>query len=331
VPAAVLALLVAHPLPGPRAGAVTLPTPTVAAAEANLAAAQDARDRSEERVAELRADLETYRTQLIQLGDQGQSALTELADTQQQARRLVVDAYVKGAGTEELDAVFDSSAASDAAWRRHLTVGRVDQAREAAVKLRGLREQVDAQASDLAYRSSVAEQTLAEAEDDVRQAAAAERRAEEDVRDAIETERRRAAAEEEARRQAAEEDAGAARRAAAEDSSDDDSFDAGTAADSEVGSGSSGSPATPAANLLPLLQVDGWEYLRQCESGGNYRAVSADGTYRGAYQFDVATWRGVGGSGDPAAASPAEQDARALMLYQQRGSSPWPSCGRYLP
>jgi len=67
--------------------------------------------------------------------------------------------------------------------------------------------------------------------------------------------------------------------------------------------------------------------IKQCESGGDYSAVSSSGTYRGAYQFDYATWQAVGGSGDPAAASPAEQDMRAQMLYEQSGSSPWPVCG----
>ena len=67
--------------------------------------------------------------------------------------------------------------------------------------------------------------------------------------------------------------------------------------------------------------------IRACESGGDYGAVSSSGTYRGAYQFDDATWQSVGGSGDPAAASPAEQDMRAQMLYEQSGSSPWPVCG----
>ncbi len=67
--------------------------------------------------------------------------------------------------------------------------------------------------------------------------------------------------------------------------------------------------------------------IRRCESGGNYQAVSPSGKYRGAYQFDVRTWRSIGGSGDPAAASPAEQDARARQLRSQRGSSPWPNCG----
>jgi len=49
------------------------------------------------------------------------------------------------------------------------------------------------------------------------------------------------------------------------------------------------------------------ERIAQCESGGNPRAVSADGQYRGKYQFSYGTWAGVGGSGDPAAASEAER------------------------
>ena len=73
-----------------------------------------------------------------------------------------------------------------------------------------------------------------------------------------------------------------------------------------------------------------WARLRQCESGGNYRAVNPSGKYRGAYQFDYRTWAAMGGSGDPAAASPAEQDLRAKMLYDLRGWRPWPECGRFL-
>ena len=64
-----------------------------------------------------------------------------------------------------------------------------------------------------------------------------------------------------------------------------------------------------------------------CESGGDPTAVSSDGAYRGKYQFDYGTWESVGGSGDPAAASEAEQDHRAALLYAQAGSSPWPVCG----
>lgn len=64
-----------------------------------------------------------------------------------------------------------------------------------------------------------------------------------------------------------------------------------------------------------------------CESGGDPTAVSSDGSYRGKYQFDYGTWESVGGSGDPAAASEAEQDYRAALLYSRSGSSPWPVCG----
>ena len=69
------------------------------------------------------------------------------------------------------------------------------------------------------------------------------------------------------------------------------------------------------------------EAIASCESGGDPTAVSADGTYRGKYQFDTGTWASVGGSGDPAAAPEAEQDYRAALLYQQAGTSPWPICG----
>jgi hypothetical protein len=66
--------------------------------------------------------------------------------------------------------------------------------------------------------------------------------------------------------------------------------------------------------------------IKQCESHGDYGAVSSSGQYRGAYQFQQSTWESVGGSGDPAAAPPEEQDARAQILYDQRGAAPW-GCG----
>jgi hypothetical protein len=72
-----------------------------------------------------------------------------------------------------------------------------------------------------------------------------------------------------------------------------------------------------------------WGALADCESGGNPRAVNPAGYY-GLYQFDVGTWRSVGGSGLPTAASAGEQTYRAKLLYKQRGRSPWPNCGRLL-
>lgn len=82
--------------------------------------------------------------------------------------------------------------------------------------------------------------------------------------------------------------------------------------------GGGGSPDVPA-----IL-----ERIAECESGGDPTAVSPSGQYRGKYQFSRSTWERYGGSGDPARASEAEQDRRALKLYRAEGTDPWPTCGR---
>jgi Transglycosylase-like domain/Putative peptidoglycan binding domain len=66
--------------------------------------------------------------------------------------------------------------------------------------------------------------------------------------------------------------------------------------------------------------------IAECESGGNPRAISPGGTYRGKYQFSRETWRNLGGTGDPAAAPEWLQDRLALKLYRQSGTAPWPNC-----
>ena len=73
-----------------------------------------------------------------------------------------------------------------------------------------------------------------------------------------------------------------------------------------------------------------WSGLAACESGGNASAVDPSGTYHGLYQFDAGTWQSVGGSGVASQASAEEQTMRAQMLYEQRGSAPWPVCGANL-
>jgi hypothetical protein len=92
---------------------------------------------------------------------------------------------------------------------------------------------------------------------------------------------------------------------------------------SEAGAASGGYP-TPESAGVSSATLDA---IGSCESGGDPSAVSADGTYRGKYQFDYGTWASVGGSGDPAAAPESEQDYRAALLYVRGGSSPWPICG----
>ena len=65
--------------------------------------------------------------------------------------------------------------------------------------------------------------------------------------------------------------------------------------------------------------------IRACESGGNYSTDTGNGYY-GAYQFSWGTWQSVGGSGNPAHASPAEQDMRAQMMLDQGRRGEWPNC-----
>ncbi len=87
---------------------------------------------------------------------------------------------------------------------------------------------------------------------------------------------------------------------------------------SAAASATSGAASGAAASMLARIA--------SCESGGDPGAVSADGRYRGKYQFSRETWRAMGGRGDPADAPEAVQDAMAARLLAQAGTSPWPSC-----
>jgi peptidoglycan hydrolase-like protein with peptidoglycan-binding domain len=68
------------------------------------------------------------------------------------------------------------------------------------------------------------------------------------------------------------------------------------------------------------------ERIAECESGGDLTALSRTGRYRGKYQFEMSTWREMGGEGDPVEASEWEQDRIALRLYRRAGTKPWPNC-----
>jgi Transglycosylase-like domain len=77
----------------------------------------------------------------------------------------------------------------------------------------------------------------------------------------------------------------------------------------------------------PVAVPSHLQAIAVCESGGDPTAIGGGGLYRGKYQFSVSTWQSVGGSGDPAAAPEAEQDRRAIMLYDRSGPGQWPVCG----
>jgi hypothetical protein len=70
-----------------------------------------------------------------------------------------------------------------------------------------------------------------------------------------------------------------------------------------------------------------WSKLRQCESSNRYTINTGNGYY-GAYQFDLPTWRSVGGTSKPHLVAPGEQDYRALYLYRMRGWQPWECAGK---
>ena len=88
-----------------------------------------------------------------------------------------------------------------------------------------------------------------------------------------------------------------------------------------------GKPRNPPAGTATVNAGSTLNAIAQCESGGNPSTNTGNGFY-GKYQFVQSTWESVGGSGNPAAASEAEQDKRAAMLYAREGAAPWPVCGR---
>jgi hypothetical protein len=87
-----------------------------------------------------------------------------------------------------------------------------------------------------------------------------------------------------------------------------------------------GAPLLGPATAVADPSAEDWAILRFCESSGRYGVIATHAHY-GAYQFDIPTWRSVGGTGLPSDATPAEQDYRALYLYRMRGWQPW-ECAR---
>ncbi len=83
-------------------------------------------------------------------------------------------------------------------------------------------------------------------------------------------------------------------------------------------------PAVPGGPSRAVL-----DRIAQCESGGNPRSIGGGGQFRGKYQFMQSTWEAMGGTGDPAAASEAEQDYRAAVLFVKWGPGQWPVCAAF--
>jgi hypothetical protein len=91
-------------------------------------------------------------------------------------------------------------------------------------------------------------------------------------------------------------------------------------------------PSTTTTTRPPAAVHDSsgvnWDAIAECESGGDWHINTGNGYY-GGLQFNLQTWRGVGGTGYPHEHSREEQIYRAEILYSQRGVQPWPVCGKY--
>lgn len=77
-----------------------------------------------------------------------------------------------------------------------------------------------------------------------------------------------------------------------------------------------------------------WQKLAMCESSGRSNAVSGSKKqFQGYFQIEYPrTWVAHGGSSGtpPKKATLLEQFHVALHIYADRGSKPWPYCGKYL-
>lgn len=253
-------------------------------------------------------------------------------------RRQAVGAYIDAEPGATALAIINGEDVFDASARVNLRTHSAERSSDALARYRRIKSDVDPRLAALADRIDRLDREVADANDAVLAARANEAEAERQEAIMI------------AEQQAAREAARAAAAAAATTTTTTIAVTTApptvaadsVPADAPAPTPTSAAPPTTAAPVnaapsapLPAAPSGGpseskWAALRACESGGNYRAVSKSGKYRGAYQFDARTWAGLGGAGDPAAAPPAEQDARAKLLYSQRGWRPWPVCGRHL-
>jgi hypothetical protein len=294
----------------------------VSAAQRALVEATSLREQAEARSEQLSGSVAQLTAESSRLGEQDTALTSELVTSRQRLRDYAVAAYIDGGQSAIFRASLSWEKASALSWQSTISIGQSSSANQAAKRFEALKATTAPVRASLAEQLEAAASELVFAQFDAIQAAAFERDAEAEL----------AAAQ---RQQEQAKAAAAAAQAAA---------DAASAAAQQTQENLRQSPtggseipqdplSPPAENFALMGNPSAQESatlarIRRCESRGNYSILSASGRYRGAYQFDFTTWRGVGGSGDPAAASPPEQDYRALLLLRLRGTRPWPICGR---
>ena len=316
--AAAIALMVLSSAPAGSAAGTD-----VGAAQAALAAATEHRVATEARLAAVEAEAGGLRQELDRL-ESGAAQLTEeLAAARRAVREYAVAAYIDGGQAALLAQALEVEEGNDRAWRAQIMGSQTSDAGDAIDRFEALKAANEPDRIAAAARLDELDARLTDARNDLIQASAHERDAEAAVARARDYAARQAAQATQAARSAnsSARISGTASAPAA-NSTASSSSGAGSAQSRSTQpaapSGATGNPTAAEAQMLAKI--------RHCESRGNYSIVSSSGKYRGAYQFDRRTWQGVGGAGDPAAASPAEQDYRALILYRQRGRRPWPNC-----
>lgn len=111
------------------------------------------------------------------------------------------------------------------------------------------------------------------------------------------------------------------------DSGDSGDSGSGDSGDSSTGGGSGSSGGSMStAEIKAMLGGPGskWYQVAKCESNFNPRAVNqSNRAHFGLFQFKLATWQSMGGSGNPIDASPREQFERAKKLQAAAGWGQW--------
>lgn len=312
--------------------------------ESPLAAARRTREAAESHLARLITTRERLDARLRSGRGAGVEIVEAIAAARRDLRQNAVEAYIAGGESEQLSLVLTAEDPTEIADRVNFTGHRVVNAADALGRFEQLKRDNDPAVVALAQRLDTLDVAIADARDALYQAAANEADAERVQR--VES--------------AAQSSTSNAVSTTVGSPAPVDSTPSPRAVTTPSGSRRSDPPAptatapsttqtpptTAVADTVPIAasftapgsyspsgsgpSAEAWAALRNCEAGGNYSAVSGSGRYRGAYQFDRSTWESLGGTGDPAAASPADQDLAAAVLYSMRGSRAWPGCGSAL-
>jgi len=294
-------------------GSVDAAIDPVAEARESLAVASSGRAAAESRLNGLLAAQRTMTTDISTRSIDAKDLLADLTDAKALARTHLLDAYIEGGSIERLSTMLGSAGPTGASLRTSLLLSGAQDAAASADAYEVLKRANDPALVALAERADDLQRQVDTATNDVAQASAYEADAERALANATE---RRAA------------ETVAASIAASQTTTTNPPMTLPPERVAAVTPPRAG--VFPVADPGPVGTEDGWARLRQCESHGNYRAVSASGRYRGAYQFAMATWISTGGVGDPIEATPAEQDLRARILYRRSGARSWPHCGVHL-